>query len=503
MKGSAADGTLSILELPALVTLLFDRARRPLLPGAVEPVGLFVRYLRRKPGRGLAVIYHVDEVGPHKGRTRSTGPDRSISLTLDESSLAGAHLRLDAAMAHQAMLEAQPSGVLSLSNVGLTVQAFPADATLPALAASCDVTQNSPLFQELESAARRLLSNPAWHLISVTAEPVRYKPANRCVIRYHLMLDQPGMDMPGPKKLTLFGKVYANAHQARAVFALQQELYQQQLDDGKGQPLLPRPLGMIDTLGLPLNEAIQSPELDASGRALESKPMRTGTEVLQPQFVFGRGGEVSAVLIPEEILKRTASALARLHNSHLSLDGQPPRTATKEVKRLHERASLLAAYYPALAEQIQQLAGQLGESLEAARPDTLMPAHGGFKSSQLLIDTHQVFVVDFDGFCLADPALDVGYFLAYLCPSGLWYRRPGMRQWFEQAAETFLAAYCRAMRESGVASVIIDGIAARSQIYEAALLFKIATRRVNRLNSPRPQELVAILGEIAACLKSP
>jgi len=32
------------------------------------------------------------------------------------------------------------------------------------------------------------------------------------------------------------------------------------------------------------------------------------------------------------------------------------------------------------------------------------------------------------------------------------------------------------------------------------LLFKIATRRVNRLNSPRPKELTAILSEIATCL---
>ena len=109
-------------------------------------------------------------------------------------------------------------------------------------------------------------------------------------------------------------------------------------------------------------------------------------------------------------------------------------------------------------------------------------------------------MVDFDEFCLADSALDVGYFLAYLRPSGLWYSRPGMRQWFEASAKVFSSTYRQAMLELGSTQATVDGILERSRLYEAALLFKIATRRVNRLNSPRAQELSAMLGEIAACL---
>ena len=94
----------------------------------------------------------------------------------------------------------------------------------------------------------------------------------------------------------------------------------------------------------------------------------------------------------------------------------------------------------------------------------------------------------------------MGYFLAYLRPSGLWYARPGMRAWFEAAAEVFTTTYSQTMRELGTEQAIIEGIIERSRLYEAALLFKIATRRVNRLNSPRPKELSAMLHEIAACL---
>src|SRR5207253_4018994 len=132
---------------------------------------------------------------------------------------------------------------------------------------------------------------------------------------------------------------------------------------------------------------------------------------------------------------------------------------------------------------------------------TYRPAHGGFKASQLLFHSHQVFVVDFDHFCLADPALDVGYFLAYLRPSGLWHHRPGMRGWFEGSAASFINAYRQALRERSIDEATIDGILQRTRLYEAALLFKIATRRVNRLNSRRPGELSAMLTEIAACLR--
>jgi thiamine kinase-like enzyme len=192
--------------------------------------------------------------------------------------------------------------------------------------------------------------------------------------------------------------------------------------------------------------------------------------------------------------------LARLHNSTLSIDERSPRTGAKEAKRVRERASLIAARNPAQAEEILHLAQQLSARLETLQPDTYRPAHGGFKASQLLFHSHQVFVVDFDGFCPADPALDVGYFLAYLRPSGLWYQRPGMRAWFTEAAKEFISVYRQAMLEYSIAQAAVDGILERTPFYEAALLYKIATRRVNRLNSPRPGELSAILSEIALCL---
>lgn len=506
---SDAKISLSILDLPSIVTLLYERAHRPLLPGAQRPLGLFVRYLRRKPARGLAVVYSVDELG-RADKVHSNDPNRSVSLTLDEQALDGAHICFTKAQAQEAPLELQATGVLRAEDIGLSVQAFPADGSLPALAASCDTSPHSPLFEALQSAARVLLGDDSWQLISARAVPVRYKPANRCVIRYHLALERGKDEGATLRNLTIFGKVYADPEQAHSVQALQQRLYEEQasrtnavgvarseegtlvINHGRGSPLLPRPLGMIDTLGLTFNQAVQPTNTN--------ERLVTGTRALRPKMERGRGGEITELVIPIEELWLTAIALARLHTSAVHPDESAPRTGAKEAKRARERAALIAGRNPAQAEEIQRLAQQLATRLETLQPDAYRPAHGGFKASQLLFHSHQVFVVDFDGFCLADPALDVGYFLAYLRPSGLWYQRPGMRQWFEAAAEVFTTTYRQAMLKLGVANTAVDGVLQRSRLYEAALLFKIATRRVNRLNSPRPKELSAMLSEIAACL---
>ena len=108
--------------------------------------------------------------------------------------------------------------------------------------------------------------------------------------------------------------------------------------------------------------------------------------------------------------------------------------------------------------------------------------------------------MDLDGLCLADPALDVGYLLAYLRPNGLWYGRAGMRRWFEGAAAKFVGAYRLAMCQRGINETTIGGILERARWYGAATLFRIAARRVHRLNSPRPAELAAMLTEIEACM---
>src|ERR687884_776037 len=190
------DARLSMPDLLSTATSLFERVHGPLLLGSQGPQGLSVRYVRRKPGRRLAVIYDV-YAGPAGGRpsvcprARPGRHTRSMSLTLDEQALDGTRIRVSARQLHQAAVEVQPAGVVRARDLGLCVQAFPADGGLPALAASCTPTTQGPLWQALQSAACAQVGDDGWRLVAARAEPVRYKPANRCVIRYHLTLQHP------------------------------------------------------------------------------------------------------------------------------------------------------------------------------------------------------------------------------------------------------------------------------------------------------------------------
>src|SRR5579885_3389900 len=84
---SSAGSHLTIQELPLVVRDLFALAHHELLPGAAHPWELFVRYLRRKPGRGLAIIYDASEIRPR--HQRAGAAHRAISLTIDEQALSG------------------------------------------------------------------------------------------------------------------------------------------------------------------------------------------------------------------------------------------------------------------------------------------------------------------------------------------------------------------------------------------------------------------------------
>jgi phosphotransferase family enzyme len=478
--------TVTVAELSSIVAQILERALQP----TQEQLGLFVRYLRRKPGRGLAVVYSADARNVQQGVRRHSRP-RLLTVTLDEAALVGTRILFHARQVQQSGLEFRTPGILRVGELGLIVHVFPADNGLPTLAASCTTARDTLLFTTLEAAAQMQLSDQDWHLLSAEVEPVRYKPSSRCVLRYTLELQRKLGKEIFHRELSLYGKVYSDSERARTLHAIVQQLYAEQA--GARTPIMPRPLTMVDALGLTLNEEVQS----AKGAKPES--LRTGLEALRPRFRRGRDGQILDPVIPDRDLCITANALAVLHTSAVRITG-PLRTGAKEGKRATERATLIASHCPGQAEAVQRLAKQVATRLKTLEPDEHGPAHGGFKPSQLLFCGERVFVLDMDGLCLADAALDVGYFLAYLRPSCLWYHRPGARRWFEGASASFVNAYRQALSKCGISETTICDILKRASLYEAAILFKIATRRANRLNSPRPGELSAMLSEITVCL---
>ena len=408
-----------------------------------------LRYLRRKSGRGLVAVF-----GPGDR-------DDIYTVTVDEPSLVE--------------MSDDVTG-----SFGLEVRGFPVDPQLPHLATVMAPSGHSPLAVALEAAARRVHDVlPDRQLLGIVAEPVRYKPGNRCVIRYRLSFGDPGTagrTDDATRTCTLVAKLYREQDEAQAARDLLARLRAR-----GGAAWTARSLGGVPGLPLALTEDL--------GSSRDRVPARSGLDVVRP-------GSREAFAV----VGRAARALAELHTSGLDSGDLNRRTAAEEAGRAAKRARLLEQHVPQLAPLVRRVTDALCAELAALPADTVRPAHGSFKPSQLLVRDGALFVVDFDQVCLADPALDLGYFLAYLRPAGLWYRRAGRRAWFEAAADTFLSTYLSCLAERGESATTRAGVAARAPVFEAALLVKMAARRANRLHNPRPGEVTAMLDEVSRCL---
>jgi hypothetical protein len=428
-------------------------------------------YLRRKPGRGLVAVY---------GSAKA--PRDMYTVTVEESAVAS-DLVEPGRTPHHAALDEVPE-LVEIPPLGLTIQRFPHDERLPALAAAVTPYEHLELREALERTATDLLGTApgTLRLLSADAVPLRYKPGDRCVLRYRLRL-QPTTSTTGaegPVQVGVIGKLYREPAQAHAAATLMTRLVAAQ---GK-QPWTARPLAVVDALALVLSEDL--------GSDRDDPPTLVGTDVIR----YGTAQPTQAL----QALRQAARALAELHTSDTATAETPARTGEDEAVKAGKRASTIARYVPTLAGETDRVASRLCTMLNALPQDVLRPAHGSYKSSQLLFRAGEVHLVDFDQFCRADPALDVGYFLAYLRPPGLWYHRAGTRAWFARAASTFLTAYDERLAERGVDASTRAGVRRRCHVYEAALLLKIAARRPNRLHSPRPGEVRALLAEVTSCL---
>jgi hypothetical protein len=457
MKASPPEATLGVRDLPDVVEALLARAGI-----AAATSEMHLTYLRRKAGRGLVAVYRVAD---------RAAASPFVHLAIDERSLDGMTIGFSRdRLERPAHIEATWPGILEDDELGVTVQAFPADAGLPALADACSPAAATPVRAALSHALAEL-GEGSEAIAAATVAPVRYKPGDRCVLRYRLALE-------GGGRSSVIGKVYADVDQAAEVYRLNEQLYDEQTAAGE-EPLLPRPVGLLEDLGLMLAEDLAA-----------AAPIVGGTTLLRPD---------GSLVVPAGALEQAAVVLARLHTS--SVRPAKTRAADTEAKRAAQRAERLAAFAPAEEAWIGDLQRRLANRLrtDAVAPST--PAHGSFKAAQLVYRADdRVFLTDFDQLCLADPALDVGYFNAYLRPASLWYDRGGTRAWFDGARGAFLDAYAHAMTERGRGEDDVRAIVARSRAYEAALLFKIANRRPNRLQSPRLGELRTLLAEIDACL---
>ena len=237
----------------------------------------------------------------------------------------------------------------------------------------------------------------------VAARVVRHKPGRRCLIEYDIA------DL-------LTGRVYGIiAKMGRRRVARRDFLTQRSIHDAGFQHdaadgiYVPEPLGIIDQWNTWLQRKV------------------VGT--VATELLTGPHGPTIAV--------RIAAALSKLHTQ-----GPPTNrlhSLDDELAILRDRLETLAANRPQWTYRLEAVLAKcvrIASNLPVARST---PIHRDFYPDQVMVDGTNICLCDLDLYCMGDPSLDIGNFVAHLIELGL--REHDDPAFFDRSSAAFIEAY--------------------------------------------------------------
>jgi hypothetical protein len=349
----------------------------------------------------IEVIYRV-------GIERSGAPEREYVLLglapATAESLLG-ESRVTARVHPQVAPFRQPA--LHVAELDLGLRFFPMDPCLPALG-------------EITGDARALLApylsecRSGGALERLDCELKQYKPFKLLRLTAHFA------DSGTPSR-SFYAKLFAD-HRGRETYRELSALWS--AVRGASSLRVPQPLGYDEELRLLLlSEAPGQRDLSDWVRCLErGRPLPPGVDL--------------------ERLERCMVVAAR-SLVELQLSGIRParkRTSISFLERLEQDLDALRAkaVEGLPLGEFRDLLARLAER-STAEPESFVPAHGCFRHKQMVGDEHGLSLVDWDGLCLGDAAMDAATFLCKLRQEPL--RDPGNGPELERLAAIFRAEF--------------------------------------------------------------
>jgi len=402
---------------------------------------------KAKPGRKLTAYYEVDLVG---GASESN-QQRTIAVTWTA-----------------------PQGTQSMPGETLSISAMEAEALAAGVATpfrrllavhdqwrmQIEVTPIDPHFPQLVRAmsptyVAALLMAQSIPVDGCRITPLRYRPRQRHVLRYE------PLSANGQPLTPVFAKLSRGNEGEATTQIVQWAAAQLARSSGGVDALCPNAWIAADRLllypfaaGAPLSEAL-----------------RTNQPVLSSLY-------------------RAGVALRSLHDapvpSTLSLTR---KTFAGEVKATLQAGEHLAALAPTLYTTLSNLLEEVYEryqQLPAVEPTF---THSDFKADHLLADGNRLTLIDFDSCAQADPAADLGKFLADL-------------HWWQALGGTFDRQKAQAAFLTGYGPTTDASLYARTHLYSTLILAKNTVRRLNRFDEQWFAQSQALLNRATVLLHS-
>lgn len=294
----------------------------------------------------------------------------------------------------------------------------------PALAMLMDA---EPARQLLESALRAQAPGYADASIQTcTPEMVHNKAGKSTVIRYRLGY---GVAADATWRDTIILKVYGD-DTGRNAFAGMRAVWDAGLRDSTAVRV-PEPLAYLDEQ----QATVQGPV-----------PEERDLEKMLLALVMSDDPAERAAL--DAAFHATGVALAAFHQS----GGTVANSLRWQdvIAEAEEQIEALRIPFPEQIAAVERVADQLRALEATSMPDPLVPTHGAFRPEQILVAGQQIGFIDFDAFCMAEPAYDLALFRASSMDNGLYDEHIRLRDDAEAGSrraridalnETFLAGY--------------------------------------------------------------
>lgn len=259
-----------------------------------------------------------------------------------------------------------------------------------ALPARDDLTDPERARRLLEDAIQ--VNHPDTRIRSCRPDVRRYKPGSRCTVLYELDLE-PGSTGPGAVVAKTYrGDKGCNAFQGMRSLWLADVNY-------RGNVGLAEPLAYLPDLRVLVQSVV--PE-EITLKELVREVFATGSE----QALEGLHAQ----------LAKAAVGLADVHTSGV-VHGETV-TWKDELADVAELLDRLRPSLPEVVDSITPLLDTLEKEESQAGAEPAVPTHRSFRPAQVLIAQGKISFIDFDGLCMAEPALDVAMFRAALRDAG-------------------------------------------------------------------------------------
>jgi hypothetical protein len=362
---------------------------------------------------------------------------------------------------------AAPAAIVEPLNMALHV--FPIDGELPTLVNAADPRRMRAVLSETLPQA---IDN-TFVIEQCDVELVDYARRYRAVLRYHLEGKRPGGNRV--ERQTVYGRVFTNnlgALTGPVTSALRERMLHRHSDYTFH---VPRALGWRPDLQLALLEAIPG------------KPMLS--DVLKARFK-GQMTEPE-VLSLREMVEACAEIAATLHTSNIKLGRR--RTLDDEVASLRVGLADIRRISPDLGTQLEAWLERISAYAEQSDALNLSFCHGDYTYTQVIFEGRQAGLVDFDSICQAEPALDLGHFLAYLKVAGFKTQQvpgSGSRALVDELSDRFMGTYLTAM---GGQVEDVERLRVRVAVYQMVSLLRRALRSWQNFKGSRLESALALI----------